>query len=141
MEIKVRVYAILIAQDHVLLCEEKIKGGIFFKLPGGGLEIGESPAACLQRELQEELKWDCPTIDNLCLTPPMYIQNKWNDKQQVIPLYYPVNLAERLNFEIGAPEEILALHWVPFTKVIAQLSLESDRWAVTEVLDNLKFRK
>lgn len=51
--------ALVITPDGaVLVVEERRRdGSTFWTLPGGGLEVGESPGACLRRELREEL--DC----------------------------------------------------------------------------------
>ena len=53
--LSLRVYGILVKDKQVLIIKENIKGQAIYKLPGGGLEIGEGLADCLDRELYEEL--------------------------------------------------------------------------------------
>ena len=51
----VRVYGILVHENHVLVSDEHIKGMNITKLPGGGLEYGEGTIDCVVREFKEEL--------------------------------------------------------------------------------------
>jgi len=51
----VRVYGILIDEQHrLLVSDEFIRGNYITKLPGGGLEIGEGTRDGLAREFMEE---------------------------------------------------------------------------------------
>ena len=52
----IRVYGILINdKKQILVADEYIRGGLYTKFPGGGLEFGEGTRDCLKRELKEEL--------------------------------------------------------------------------------------
>ena len=52
----IRVYGILINDNkQVLVADEYIRGGMYTKFPGGGLEFGEGTRDCLKRELKEEV--------------------------------------------------------------------------------------
>ena len=56
MTVSVRVYGILInAEKQVLVSDEFIRGGLYTKFPGGGLEVGEGTRDCLKREFMEEM--------------------------------------------------------------------------------------
>ncbi|HEY5362814.1 MAG TPA: NUDIX domain-containing protein [Aestuariivirga sp.] len=54
----VRVRLILLCGEHVLLAYDK-EDEVYF-LPGGGLEHGESAAACVHREINEECDLELP---------------------------------------------------------------------------------
>ncbi len=46
--------ALIIDQEHILLCKSKTLKHQFYFLPGGHVESGENPKEALARELQEE---------------------------------------------------------------------------------------
>lgn len=54
MQLKVRVCGLLVEGDALLLAKHKREGRIYWVLPGGGLEPGESLTGCLRREMEEE---------------------------------------------------------------------------------------
>ena len=47
-------YAVIIRDGEVLLSHWSLKGYTSWTLPGGGIEVGESPAECCRREVFEE---------------------------------------------------------------------------------------
>jgi ADP-ribose pyrophosphatase YjhB (NUDIX family) len=60
------VKAAVVRGDRVLLVtEQRASGGLFWTLPGGGIEQGETLAECLRREMREELRCDCTVGDRL----------------------------------------------------------------------------
>lgn len=94
-EFNVRVYGVCIHNNKLLILKEPFAGSIIFKLPGGGLEFGEGPVECLQREFKEELNLTITDIE------PFYIQKNYvksavkNNKQLVL-LYFTCKI---LNLE------------------------------------------
>lgn len=54
--IKVRVSAIIFNEKRLVVTKHSVEGyGDYYLLPGGGLELGESPLEALQRECKEEI--------------------------------------------------------------------------------------
>lgn len=50
----VGVFAVVLDEDQRVLCVRRDYGDRSWTLPGGGMEVGESPLAALQREVHEE---------------------------------------------------------------------------------------
>jgi 8-oxo-dGTP diphosphatase len=55
MEPRLRVSAILVWQNRILLCRQEKPGKEYWLLPGGGVDVGETLLEALRRELREEL--------------------------------------------------------------------------------------
>jgi 8-oxo-dGTP diphosphatase len=68
-EPRIRVSAILRREDRILLCRHEKPGQQYWLLPGGGVNLGESLADALQRELDEELglSEDLPLEGPVCV--------------------------------------------------------------------------
>ena len=87
----VRVYGLLFdTHQRLLVSDEFIRGNFFTKLPGGGLEIGEGTRDCLQREFKEETGLDVE-IGNHIYTTDFFQISAFNNKDQIIPIYYWVH--------------------------------------------------
>src|SRR4051812_35672641 len=83
MEPRVRVSALLRWDDRVLLCRQEKPGKVYWLLPGGGVDSGESLLVALHRELKEELgiEWhDLPLEGPIALVdsiaPPRTLARK-----------------------------------------------------------------
>ena len=89
----VRVYALIVKNNHLLIAEEQ-HGNIFLrKFPGGGLQFGEGIVQALHRELKEELNADVESASLFCVTED-FVVSFLNNKQQVIGVHYLVELKQ-----------------------------------------------
>ena len=84
----IRVYGILIGENkQVLVSDEFIRGGLYTKFPGGGLELGEGTRDCLKREFKEEMDLDVRIGDHI-YTTDYFQMSAFNPEHQIISIYY-----------------------------------------------------
>ena len=92
----IRVYGILINDNkQVLVADEYIRGGLYTKFPGGGLEFGEGTRDCLKRELKEELCIEAEVGDHIYTTDYFQI-SAFRPTDQIISIYYFAKQLEEL---------------------------------------------
>ena len=91
LRFNVRVYGLLITDDkQVLVSDERIRGGLYTKFPGGGLEYGEGTRDGLKREFMEELGLRVEVGEHIYTTD--YFQpSAFHPDQQMISIYYYVH--------------------------------------------------
>jgi 8-oxo-dGTP diphosphatase len=78
--------ALIDADGRVLICqrpEGKQLAGLW-EFPGGKVETGETPEACLIRELEEELGI---RVSHACLAPFVFASHEYEDFHLLMPLY------------------------------------------------------
>jgi 8-oxo-dGTP diphosphatase len=78
--------AIVDADGRVLICKRppgKHLAGLW-EFPGGKVEEGETPEACLIRELREELGIE---VTQSCLAPFVFASHAYEDFHLIMPLY------------------------------------------------------
>ncbi len=90
-KLNIRVYGLLVNNDHILLSHEYLRNYAFSKFPGGGLKLGETPQNCLIREFQEEIGLAIHP-GHLFFTPDFFVRNYFRQEEQVIVLHYWVNI-------------------------------------------------
>ena len=92
-----RVYGVLINEKkQVLVADEYIRGGLYTKFPGGGLEFGEGTRDCLRREFMEEMNLKVEVGDHIYTTDYFQI-SAFNPAHQIISIYYAVKALEPIN--------------------------------------------
>ncbi len=128
----IRVYGILLdSQQRLLVSDEFIRGAYITKLPGGGLEFGEGTRDCLKREFKEETGLDVEIGEHFYTTDFFQI-SAFNQKDQIISIYYKVHIAEPILLETKtkpfdlSPEqtsnpngESEVFRWIPLNELTA----------------------
>lgn len=100
MRFNIRVYGVLINdKKQVLVADEYIRGGLYTKLPGGGLEFGEGTRDCLKRELHEELGIEAEIGDHI-YTTDYFQMSAFRPDDQIISIYYFARQLEELKVPI-----------------------------------------
>jgi ADP-ribose pyrophosphatase YjhB (NUDIX family) len=95
--ITVRVYGILITDKRqILVSDEYIRGGLFTKFPGGGLELGEGTRDCLKREFKEEMNLLVEVGDHI-YTTDYYQPSAFREGQQILSIYYYAHALEPIS--------------------------------------------
>jgi 8-oxo-dGTP diphosphatase len=98
--------ALIDTDGRVLICqrpEGKQLAGLW-EFPGGKVETGETPEACLIRELDEELGIQ---VTNACLAPFVFASHAYETFHLLMPLY----LCRRWSGQVVRKEHA-ALKWV-----------------------------
>lgn len=100
MNFNIRVYGILINdKKQVLVADEYVRGGLYTKFPGGGLEFGEGTRDCLKRELREELGIEAEIGDHI-YTTDYFQMSAFRPDDQIISIYYFAKQLEELKIQI-----------------------------------------
>lgn len=97
--------ALIDVDGRVLICqrpEGKALAGLW-EFPGGKVEAGETPEACLIRELHEEL---AITVSHACLAPFVFASHSYESFHLLMPLF----LCRRWEGQVEAREH-RALAW------------------------------
>jgi 8-oxo-dGTP diphosphatase len=98
--------ALVDVEGRVLICrrpEGKAMAGLW-EFPGGKVEPGETPEACIIRELDEELGIQ---VASACLAPFVFASHGYEGFHLLMPLY----LCRRWDGQVTAKEHS-ALTWV-----------------------------
>ena len=96
----VRVYGILIDENHnLLVTDELVHGKYITKLPGGGLEFGEGTIDAIKREMMEETGIPVEVTEHF-YTTDFFQVSAFNPNAQVLSIYYILKALSYINLSI-----------------------------------------
>ncbi len=142
-EFNVRIYGLFIHDGFLLVSDELLQGKPFTKLPGGGLEFGESPIECLHREADEEMGAKITVVEPFYTTDE-YIQSYFRPWQQVICMYFncqfqdvaSIKVSEQImDFDYSITENQESFRWVKLKDLTAEkFAFLSDQTAINKLV-------
>ena len=110
-----RVYALIIERDSILVSRELIGGKYLYKFPGGGLQYGEGLIEGLQRESMEEMSQNLKNIKHF-YTTDFFQQSQFDSKDQLIAIYYKAKLTLKINNKLKVPiKDFPVFEWKKIT--------------------------
>ena len=101
MDLRIRVGSIILREDKILLIAHKKNGEIYWLIPGGGVDFGESLEEALKRELREELN-----IEIKAGKPCMLFDSiEPNGSRHIVNIYF---LSEHIGgeFKLGTDDRL-----------------------------------
>ena len=104
---QLRVAAIMVRQNQILLVEHRKRGQRYWVLPGGRLEGNETLEAALRRELKEELGFDAR------VGPLVIVCETVAPDRHVVNLLFQAEIGERAEPALDPRDPVLAgWQWV-----------------------------
>ena len=120
----VRVYGLLINDEHeVLISDEKEYGTLFSKFPGGGLEYGEGLIDGLKREFMEECNMEIAITKHFYTTDffvkALFVEGQLISVYYIVKNVHPIELnIKRKPFDFdGVVEPLQAFRWVKLNEL------------------------
>ncbi len=98
----IRVYALIIFKNNILLSRELIQNKLIYKFPGGGVELGEGIVDALQREAKEEMGQHLNHITHF-YTADFFQRSSFDSSEQLISIYFKASLSKNLNNRLKIP--------------------------------------
>ena len=98
----IRVYALIIFKNNILLSRELIQNKLIYKFPGGGVELGEGFVDALQREAKEEMGQHLNHITHF-YTTDFFQRSSFDSSEQLISVYFKASLSQDLNNKLKIP--------------------------------------
>lgn len=109
---RVRVAAIIISGDRILLAKHRRGSSIYWLLPGGGVEFGETLEEAVVRELQEEAALEIRVKDLVIVNdsiPP-------NKHRHVLNVYFTAEVLGGV-LTPGCDSRLVGMEYVPLERL------------------------
>lgn len=134
----IRVYALIIEEDSILISKELIQGKYVYKFPGGGLEYGEGLIEGLQRESLEEMDQNLQDIEHF-YTTDFFQKSQFDPRDQLIAVYYKAKLNSEIINKLDVPlKDFPVFEWRQITRFsVEDLHFPTDKY-VFSVLKKLQ---
>ena len=118
-------YAVIVRDDHVLLAlwDEPEVPILMWSLPGGGVELDESPAEGAIREVREETGYDVELtgllgVETFVMAPEQRFERVGDRPQKNVQVVYAATVTGgELTHEVGGSTS--QARWVPLAEVPA----------------------
>ena len=98
----IRVYALIIFKNNILLSRELIQNELIYKFPGGGVELGEGFVDALQREAKEEMGQHLNHITHF-YTTDFFQRSSFDSSEQLISVYFTASLSKHFINRLKMP--------------------------------------
>jgi 8-oxo-dGTP diphosphatase len=122
-QFNIRVYGLIVNEKkQVLLSDEFVMDQRMTKFPGGGLQFGEGPADCIQREAREEFGQEIEILEHF-YTTHFFQKALFFPDHQLISIYYRIRFPEPMRFKISD---------TPFNFPEMINGSQSFRWAIID---------
>ncbi len=115
---RVRVAAVIVRDDTVLLAEHRKDGNTYYLLPGGGVGRGETLRDALTRELWEETRLEIQPGRLLFLCESVAP----DQSRHIIQLAFAADIAKNAQPAPGDDPRVVAAHFFP-VKALATLPM------------------
>jgi ADP-ribose pyrophosphatase YjhB (NUDIX family) len=122
----IRVYALFIHSDFILVCDENYNGVCMTKFPGGGVQYGEGIRDALIREIQEEMQAEITDLSHF-YTTDFFQASAFHPDTQLISVYYRAAMKDVEKFPAHVsliptyPDNKFTRHfrWIPLKELTA----------------------